>query len=158
MSRPRRLDGFSYVGRHRYFLTTCTYQRRATFRDSKIATQTITQFRTTSKSERFSLLAYCLMPDHAHFLIEGVTDSSDFRRFAKLAKQRSGAVWALQSGEPLWQKGYYERVLRHEEDAKEVARYIIANPVRAMLVGSPDQYPHVGSDTWSIRELMEWIA
>jgi putative transposase len=158
MSRPRRLEGFSYIGCQRYFLTTCTYERRSTFRDHTVAWQTIAQFRTTSEAEGFSLLAYCLMPDHAHVLVEGLRDSSDFKRFAKLAKQRSGAAYALKAGEPLWQKGYYEYVLREAEDAKEIARYIIANPLRASLVQSPDEYPFSGSDTWSIRELMEWIT
>ena len=158
MSRPRRLDGFTYVGLARYFLTTCTYQRRPTFRDHDIATQTIEQFRTTSRVEEFELLAYCVMPDHAHLLVEGLTQRSDFRRFAKMVKQRSGAAYALTSDKPLWQKGYYEHVLREEEDAKEIAKYIIANPVRAALVDSPDRYPYSGSDKWSIRELMEWVT
>ena len=67
-----------------------------------------------------------------------------------MAKQRSGAAYALKSGEPLWQKGYYEHVLREDEDSKEIAHYIIANPVRAGLVQSPDDYPFIGSDAWSI--------
>ena len=158
MSRPRRLDGFTYVGLARYFLTTCTYRRRTTFRDHTVASQTIALFRTTSQAEGFSLLAYCLMPDHAHVLVEGLSDSSDFKRFAKLTKQRSGAAYALKADGPLWQKGNYERVLREGEDAKEIARYIIVNPVRAGLVQSADEYPYVGSDAWSIRESMEWIT
>jgi REP element-mobilizing transposase RayT len=84
------------------------------------------------------------MPDHLHVLLEGLTDQSDFRRFAKMAKQRSGAAYALTSEQRLWQKGYYEHVLRDDEDSKEVAFYIIANPVRAGLVQSPDQYPLSG--------------
>jgi len=98
------------------------------------------------------------MPDHVHVLLEGFTDQSDFRRCAKLAKQRSGAAYALTADQRLWQKGYYEHVLRDDEDSKEVAFYIIANPVRAGLVQSPDKYPLSGSDQWSIRELMEWVT
>src|SRR5262245_29760961 len=97
MSRPRRLEGFSYIGRHRYFLTTCAYERRPTFRDHEIACQTIDQFRTTCREEGFSLLAYCVMPDHMHALLEGLDDSSDFRCCVKMAKQRSGAAYALTS-------------------------------------------------------------
>ena len=158
MSRPQRLEGFSYIGCHQYFLTTCTFDRRRTFLDHVVATQTIEQFRTTSRSEEFELLAYCVMPDHAHLLVEGLTGRSDFRRFAKMAKQRSGAAYALTSDQPLWQKGYYEHVLREEEDAKDIARYIIANPVRAKIVESPDGYAYSGSDKWSIRELIEWVT
>jgi putative transposase len=116
---------------------------------------TVEQFRITARTEGFAILAYCLMPDHVHLLVEGISERSDFRRFAKLAKQRSGAAYALKSGNRLWQKGYYERVLRYDEDAKDVAQYIIANPVRAGLVRSPDQYPYLGSDRWSVRDLIE---
>jgi len=75
-----------------------------------------------------------------------------------MAKQRCGATYALTSETPLWQKGYYEHVLRDEEDSKEIAFYIIANPVRAGLVQSPDDYPFSGSDAWTIRELIEWVT
>src|SRR5262245_732592 len=112
MSRPRRLDGFSFLGRYRYFLTTCTFDRRRTFGSHEHAVGTIDQFLTTAHRQEFAVLAYCLMPDHLHVLAEGKGDGSDFRRFVKLAKQRSGANYALRTGEPLWQKGYHERVLR----------------------------------------------
>jgi REP element-mobilizing transposase RayT len=60
------------------FLTTCTYERRRTFVDHTIAEQTIARFRITCRQERFSLLAYCVMPDHMHVLLEGLDDASDF--------------------------------------------------------------------------------
>ena len=95
------------------------------------------------------------MPDHAHFLVEGESDQADFRRFVRHAKQHSGAAYALRYGQPLWQEGYYDRVLRRDTDARGVARYILWNPVRAGLCATPAEYPHLGSDVWSIEELME---
>jgi putative transposase len=97
------------------------------------------------------------MPDHVHVLLEGLKDESDFRRCAKMAKQRSGPAYALTSETPLCQKGYYEHVLRDAEDSKEIASYIVANPVRAGLVQSPGDYPFSGSDAWTMRELIEWV-
>jgi len=41
----------------------------------------------------------------------------------------------------LWQKGYFDRALRREEDLKAMARYIVANPLRAGLVEHIGQYP-----------------
>jgi putative transposase len=158
MARPRRLPGFPYVGCHRYFLTTCTYQRHPTFRDHDAATKTIAQFLETAKAEQIEVLAYCFMPDHAHLLVEGLAAFADFRRFVKNAKQQSGAAYALTAKRRLWQKGYHDHVLREDEDPREIARYIIANPVRAGLVESPDQDPYSGSSRWSIRELMEWTT
>jgi REP element-mobilizing transposase RayT len=155
MSRPKRLDGFNYVGQYRYFLTFCARDRVPVFNDTHIAEQTLAQFRRTSALECFAILAYCLMPDHAHLLVEGLSINSDFRRFAKMAKQRSGGAYARSRHARLWQEGYYERVLREDDDARELARYIINNPVRGDLVESPADYPFLGSDVWSLAELLE---
>ena len=158
MSRPRRLEGFSYVGKHQYFLTFCCRDRLTVFKDHRIAAQTLAQFRRTASLEQFSILAYCLMPDHAHLLAEGLCDSSDFRRFAKMARQRAGALYARTRHLPLWQPGYFERVVREEDDARAMAGYIVNNPVRARLVDSPVDYPFVGSDVWSLEDLLESIV
>ena len=36
-----------------------------------------------------------------------------------------------------------------------VARYLLNNPVRAGLVMSPIDYPYLGSDRWSVTELID---
>jgi putative transposase len=155
MARPPRIRGFDYRGPHRYFLTFCTFERRRTFRDATIATHVVTQFRTTARELQFAILAYCLMPDHVHLLVEGTTTSADLRRFVKRAKQRTGQAYARRTKVPLWQEGYHDRVLRAEDDTREVARYIIENPVRSGLARTPSEYPHVGSDLWSLHELID---
>ena len=95
------------------------------------------------------------MPDHVHFLIVGLNDNSDFKRFCKLAKQRSGSLHARKHGGPLWQEGYYDRVLREGDDSLTIARYLLANPVRAGLVAAPIDYPYLGSDRWTVAELID---
>ncbi|MNW20243.1 hypothetical protein D3C71_2205540 [compost metagenome] len=41
----------------------------------------------------------------------------------------------------LWQKGFHDRALRREEDLLKVARYVVANPLRAGLVEKLGDYP-----------------
>ncbi|MNE68641.1 hypothetical protein D3C80_1643130 [compost metagenome] len=41
----------------------------------------------------------------------------------------------------LWQKGFHDHALRREEDVKAVARYVVANPLRAGLVEKLADYP-----------------
>jgi|SRR5688572_15853445 putative transposase len=154
MSRPPRLREFSYRGRHSYFLTFCTHQRRQTFRDPEIVGMVLQQFRRTAGRYGFELSAYCFMPDHVHLLPKGIRDDSDLRGFVKSAKQSSGQLYAHRRKEPLWQESYYDHVVRPEESLLHVARYIIENPVRAGLVSSPLAYPHLGSDVWSIGEVL----
>ena len=158
MSRPRRLDGFSYVGPAQYFLTFCTFERLPLLKDPRVASLALGQFRVTASVEAFVILAYCLMPDHVHLLVEGTSDASNFRRFAKMTKQRAGAAYAMHSGRRLWQTGYFERVLRPHDNPKSIARYIVENPVRAGLTTNPLEYPYVGSDVWGLQALIEGLA
>jgi len=38
---------------------------------------------------------------------------------------------------------------------KRAMRYVLDNPVRASLVGHPEEYPYAGSDRWTVAELLE---
>ena len=157
MSRPKRLPDHLYTGRAQYFLTFCVRSRARVFVSDSIVNPALLQIRQAARDEGYALLAYCFMPDHLHLLVEGTTETSDLRRFVQVAKRRSGAVYAREWGSRLWQEGYYDRVLRSEESAKRVARYIVNNPVRAGIVTDPRQYPHLGSDLWSVDELLNSI-
>lgn len=42
----------------------------------------------------------------------------------------------------LWQTAFHDHALREEEDLHEIARYVVANPLRAGLVESLLEYPH----------------
>ena len=46
-----------------------------------------------------------------------------------------------QSGS-LWQRAYYDRAARKDDDIRRIARYIVANPLRAGLVQNIGDYPH----------------
>jgi len=140
VSRPKRLSSHSYGGRANYFLTFCTYERVKALTDPDIAARTLEQFRRTAAVEQFAIRAYCLMPDHVHLLVEGLSASSDLKRFAKMAKQRSGGVHRRRRGQRLWQEGYFERVLRDGDDPAAIGRYIIDNPIEAGF----QNYPNVG--------------
>ncbi len=134
---------FAYIGRFRYFLTFCTHERQNAFTNNEVVETTLEQFRRTAIIEKFAILAYCFMPDHAHLLVEGTTATSDLKRFAKMSKQRSGGVYRRRYGARLWQEGYFDRVLRDRDDAPSIAQYITSNPLRG---GLPENYPHVGND------------
>ncbi|MNL58136.1 hypothetical protein D3C87_1817490 [compost metagenome] len=41
----------------------------------------------------------------------------------------------------LWQQGYHDRALRRDEDLVKLARYVVANPLRAGLVEKLGDYP-----------------
>jgi putative transposase len=153
-NRAPRLPAFTYVGPYRYSLTVCTRERRSLFVETSLVTSLIVQIRHSCETEGFSVIAYCFMPDHLHLLAEGTQPDSDLRQFMKKVKQRTAFVWKQDGGGVLWQRSYYDHVLRDEEDTFRVARYILGNPVRAGLVARPQDYPFSGSLVMDMRDLL----
>jgi hypothetical protein len=78
------------------------------------------------------------MPDHLHLLVTG-SDDAPLIRFVQHFKQATGHRRA-----GLWQRSYYDHVLRYEEDLASVARYIWGNPVRAGIVENVTEYTYSG--------------
>jgi len=74
------------------------------------------------------------MPDHVHLVAEATSESTDLKQFITRAKQFSGYHFGGASGQRLWQRYGYERVLRDDEATKSVVTYALENPVRAGLV------------------------
>ena len=97
------------------------------------------------------------MPDHLHLLVEATAETASLPEFVKGAKQRSSFHAKVLLGAPLWQTGYFERVLRSEQETKALALYTIQNPVRAGLVADAGDYPYIGSSRYTVRELIAWL-
>jgi hypothetical protein len=87
------------------------------------------------------------MPDHLHLLVSG-GDRSRLIRFVQHFKQATG-----HRSPGLWQRSFYDRILRYEEVVEEVAFYIWSNPVQAGLVEDAKDYAYSGP-----RERMEGYA
>ena len=149
LRRPRRVDGFPYVGFYRYSLRFSTRARKRIFVEPAPFTTAHAQILRTSDEDAFAVLAHCYMPDHVHLVLEGKSESSDLRRFVKVSKQRVDYVFRTQlSIRTTWQEGYYERVLRSDEATDAVVRYVLENPVRAGLVERAEDYPYSGAMFW----------
>ena len=152
--RPPRLDPAVYVGFDRYFVTICAFRRRPILASPPCFGLIRRQLLQSAARRGFSLLAYCCMPDHFHVLVEAVDEGSDLLPFVAEFKQRTGYAFKRGAGEPLWQEGFYDRVLRREECVHGVVRYLVANPVRAGLVRHPLEWPFLGSERFELRALL----
>jgi putative transposase len=140
---------------YRYFLTFCTHHRRKLFTDDEAVTLVKDKILHAAGVYEFAIPAYVFMPDHAHLLVGGRSESSDLRAFVKLAKQESGYAFSNAYGDRLWQPSYNDHVLRDDEADLPAIRYIVWNPVRDGLVTHPDEYPFLGSTTYSVAEIVE---
>ena len=140
-----RLAPRNYLGRNSYFVTICSYKRQNVFLDAKLSTWILDLLHSESAANSFRVQAYCLMPDHLHFLAEGMDPSSDLRHFLKSFKIKSSRRYSRQVGRALWQTRFYEHILRGPDSVETVAWYIWLNPVRKGLASKPQDYPFVGS-------------
>jgi REP element-mobilizing transposase RayT len=152
---PKHLDNFSYVGRFSYALEFTTEARAPVLDNVDVIDLVMEQLLRAAREQRFTLVAYCLMPDHAHLVIDGDRDDSDCRAFIKAAKQYSGYYFKQRYGTRLWQRYGYERVIRDDMERALTIRYALANPVRAGLVADPRLFRGLGSQPYTIEELMQ---
>lgn len=155
--RLRRFPGNEYKGLHRYSLTFATFQRRPLFTDAHLVETVVEQILIAAAKCSFDVIAYCAMPDHAHVVAHGKTDSAELPRFVHKAKQLSGYYGKRVARKPIWQDGYFERVLRETEDVRNVVAYVLRNPVRKQLVDDPRDYPYSGSGLGTLDDLIEYV-
>jgi putative transposase len=151
--RPPRVSSFEYRGHYRYLITAVTRNRAPFFINSAVANGIAAQIQTFFTSRDLEVIAYCVMPDHVHLLLEGISDRADLIEAVRIWKQISGHAWKARAHTPLWQSGFHDRVLRPEDDCRSVVRYILQNPVRAGLVRCPSDYRWLGSLRYDIADL-----
>ena len=122
-----------------YLITSVTYKRKPVFRDLS-AGRLLAGFINDSSLD-LKTYCYVIMPDHFHWLFQ-VGENQSLDNIVQKVKSSSGFHIKQQQKltEKLWQPGYHDRALRKNEDVKAVARYVIANPLRAGLVDRVEKY------------------
>ena len=118
-----------------YHVITNTKNRQPIFKNHHYARTLIHQL--MAQQPHASTLAFVVMPDHLHWLLQ-INQKQTLSTILKNVKAKS----AQAIGQPIWQAGYYDHAIRKEEDIVNIARYIIANPIRAGLVNKVGDYPH----------------
>jgi putative transposase len=137
-----RLRGFDYSSaEHAYFVTIRAKPGTSPFLDERLASAVIESLTWTRERRSVSIFAYCLMPDHLHLLLQlpeaGAPLGDVIGALKRFTTRQS---WGLGFHGAIWQSRYYDRILRKSEDARQIAEYIMANPVRKGLVEAPEEY------------------
>ncbi|HEX9636995.1 MAG TPA: transposase [Acidobacteriota bacterium] len=128
-----------------FAVTIGTAPRREIFTDTDFGLECIETLRQLSKSKGTPVCAYCLMPDHVHLLM-GVDSACSLNSFVGTWKSMCYQISCRRRRpEPFWQRSYYDRALRREDDLLQATGYILNNPVRSGLVADYHHYPLCGS-------------
>ena len=137
-----RRGRFSEAGRI-YLVTTVTHERRPLFRDFTYARTLIRCLREINDLGSVDTQCFVVMPDHLHWLFdlgEAVSLGRVMQSMKSFSARRLNALQGVTG--KVWQAGFHDHALRSEEDVRRVARYVVANPLRAGLV------MHLGDFPW----------
>jgi REP element-mobilizing transposase RayT len=112
------------------------------FTDIAVARIAIREMRALEHEGRIRSLAWVLMPDHLHWLLQ-LGNGASLSRVMKSFKARSARKINRHLGRTggVWQRAFHDRGLRENEDPWDMARYILGNPLRAGLVERVEEYP-----------------
>jgi putative transposase len=143
LGQQRLRSGRCSLAGQLYLLSTVTWLRKPYFLDTDVARLAARSLALAAHWYPSRCLCWVLMPDHWHGLVELGTD-----RDLATTMQRIKGITARNVGmrapyaRPLWAKGFHDHALRQDESIRQVARYIIANPLRAGLVTDLMDYPY----------------
>lgn len=138
--KPLRLPGYDYSQPGAYFVTILTYGRECIL--GKIFDGQMILFdagRIVEKAwcelpKRYAgiqLDTFVVMPDHVHGLITLVDKSwniSEIVRGFKSVSARKINLTRNATGQPVWQRSFYEHIVRNEAELQKIADYIETNP------------------------------
>ncbi len=147
--RSIRLPRYDYSRTGFYFVTFCSHDRSCIFGEIVNGEMRLNRAGTTVANcwadlpkhyPHVALDVFVVMPNHVHGIFElrelpisAATRRHDLseaiRAFKAFSARRINARNGTK-GIPVWQRNYYERVLRDEEELVRARRYILENPAK----------------------------
>lgn len=152
--RSIRLPGYDYSQNGAYFVTICTQNRECLFGDivgnemklNELGNIVNNQWKNLSiKFKNIELDIYCIMPNHFHGIITinkllhggrenlAPTLGNIVALFKYQTTKQFNSVVGAWSSRPIypkiWQRNYYEHIIRDDGDLNRVREYIIDNPL-----------------------------
>ncbi|OFZ65777.1 MAG: transposase [Betaproteobacteria bacterium RBG_16_56_24] len=122
---------------HAYLATIVTASRKPVFASFGAARVAVGCFHDRDVMRHAQTLAFVVKPDHVHWLFQ-LEECGSLSATVRLYKAKVSLILQQQ----IWRRGFHDHALRDDEDLREIARYIIANPLRAGLVKHIGEYPH----------------
>jgi putative transposase len=172
--RSLRLAGYDYSSMGAYFLTICVKNRTALFGkiingkmvNNENANLVISNWtKLPAHYPHIVLDSFIVMPNHVHGIIMIISENkqvvwaglksaptkplSEFVRAFKTFSSRAINLRLGTSGQSIWQRSYYEHVIRNEASLNRIREYIVTNPLRWHLdKENPQAQGKDEFDTW----------
>lgn len=138
-----RLPFYDYAQYGCYFVTICTHHRQLLFGEIKNGEMHLNSIGELVHQALFSVLneytksqipCYVIMPNHLHFIWFN-QDNISLSFVVKMIKGRAGFAYRQYNLAhhypllPLWQRGFYEHIIRNDQDYERITEYIENNPI-----------------------------
>ncbi|NBC12685.1 MAG: transposase [Gammaproteobacteria bacterium] len=135
-----------YVPGGCYFFTVVTHRRHTLFGSPEHVEGLRQAVRAVQRARPFTIQAMVVLPDHLHAVWQLPEDDADFsRRWRDIKRGFSSRLDAPvnhRGEKAIWQRRFWEHLIRDEDDWRRHVDYVHYNPVKHGLVERPAQWPY----------------
>ena len=140
--KPNRLTDYDYSANGAYFVTICTQDRKKILSDivgddAHIVPKPYGQIAEEYIRNVPEIEKYVIMPDHIHMIIHidngsmwastPTSGKPQHNRVSNIVRSLKVLV-SKEIGESIFQRSYYDHVIRNQQDYDEIWKYIDNNP------------------------------
>ena len=111
------------------------------------------------KENKLKLYAFVVMPDHLHVVFLPMLPENLSTILHKLKRRSSREInEKSRSKGALWERRFYDRIIRNEEEFSKAIDYLYWNPVKAGLSETPERYPFSSASPIWETDLQEFLS
>jgi len=93
-------------------------------------------------NKNYELIAYCIMPNHVHLLVENV-NTQLFRVLQSIKSFTAKKInEQMNKSGKIWQRESYDHIVRKNSNIEDYINYILQNPVKAGLVKNAENWDY----------------
>jgi putative transposase len=151
-TRHHRLPDECYHGYVTVAFTCCIKDKKQFIAREEIVLQCSKILFKESIRSDCNVRAYIFMPDHCHILLQGKSIHANPMNALRGFKQKSGYWFSKNYKRIVWQKSFYDHIIRTDAEIDKHIRYLLENPVRKEIIADWKEYPWKGSTVYDLNK------
>ena len=147
-----------YLPERVVFVTTSTKNKQLVFKKAENARILADVLYDLRKESKLKLYAFAVMPDHLHFIFLPLTPENLSTILHKLKRRSSREIHKKDKSKgTLWERRFYDRILRNDLEFAKAIDYIHWNPVKGGLSETTEGYPFSSASSKWETDLREYL-
>lgn len=131
-----RLKDYDYSSEGAYFVTISCNNKKGYFKTIPFKEIAEKNLKDLNRIDKLEIDHFCVMPDHIHLILffnqkQNYILSQLIQRFKSVTAKDIREEFGV--SEKIWQRGFYDHVIRNEKDYLEKAQYILNNRLKKEL-------------------------